>query len=115
MDDRSTWSLFIARRLVLMGRIICRKCGDDLSYVSNHWIHLRLPIAKAWTHPVEPVEAGSGGDAGAAEWTKSPCVASHNARGAGSLGPQHPFRQAPGRHLEVCRHRPPVQWACCWV
>jgi hypothetical protein len=49
-----------------MGRIICRKCGDDLSYISNGWIHLRLPIAKAWTHPVDPVEAGSGGGTGAA-------------------------------------------------
>ena len=48
-----------------MARIICRRCGDDLSYLGNGWIHLRLPIAKAWTHPVDPVEAGSGGDAGA--------------------------------------------------
>jgi len=76
--DRSTWSLFIARRLVLMGRIICRKCGDDLSYVSNHWIHLRLPIAKAWTHPVEPVEAGSGGDAGTAGTAGAPVPARPN-------------------------------------
>ena len=48
-----------------MSRIICRNCGDDLSYVGNGWIHLRLPIARAWTHPVEPVEAGSGDDPGA--------------------------------------------------
>lgn len=58
-----------------MARIICRRCGDDLSYLGNGWIHLRLPIAKAWTHTVEPVEAGSGGDTGAAGGAGAPVPA----------------------------------------
>lgn len=54
------------RRLVLLDRIICRRCGDDLSYLGNGWIHLRLAIAQAWTHRAEPVETGSGDDTGGA-------------------------------------------------
>ncbi len=49
-----------------MGHIICRHCGDRLSLVGERWIHIGLPIAKAWTHPVQPVEAGSADDAGGA-------------------------------------------------
>jgi hypothetical protein len=52
-----------------MTDVICERCGDALSYVGgpfNRWIHLRLPIAQAWTHEARPVEAGSGGTTGAA-------------------------------------------------
>jgi len=58
-----------------MGRIICRQCGDGLSLVSEHWIHIGFPISKAWTHPVQPVEAGSADDPG----------------GAGAAEPARPF------------------------
>ena len=43
----------------------CRRCGDELAFVANGWIHLRFPIAKAWTHEVEPSEGGPTGMAGA--------------------------------------------------
>ena len=51
--------------MVLTGvsKTVCAGCGDALSYVGapfNRWIHLRLPIAQAWTHEARPVEAGSG-------------------------------------------------------
>src|SRR2546428_10627735 len=49
-----------------MSRIICRRCGDRLSLVDDRWIHIGIPIAKAWTHPVQPVEAGSADDPGGA-------------------------------------------------
>jgi hypothetical protein len=49
-----------------MSRIICRRCGDRLSLVDDRWIHIGLPIAEAWTHPVQPVEAGSADDPGGA-------------------------------------------------
>ena len=52
-----------------MSKKICGRCGDSLSYVGapfNRWIHLRLPIAKAWTHEALPVEPGSGDSSGAA-------------------------------------------------
>jgi len=49
-----------------MSRVICRNCGDQLRQADDLWIHLTLPIGRAWTHPVEPVEAGSGDDAGGA-------------------------------------------------
>ncbi len=49
-----------------MGHIICRHCGDRLSLVDDRWIHIGLPIAKAWTHGVQPVEAGSAEDWGGA-------------------------------------------------
>lgn len=43
----------------------CRRCGDELAFVANGWIHLRLPIAEAWTHPVEPSDGSDTGLAGA--------------------------------------------------
>ena len=49
--------------------LICARCGDELNYVGgpfNRWIHLRLPIAKAWTHQPEPIEAGPSDSPGAA-------------------------------------------------
>jgi len=49
-----------------MGRYTCRHCGDRLSWFDDRWIHLTVPIAKAWTHRAEPVEAGSGDDPGGA-------------------------------------------------
>jgi len=59
-------------------RLVCARCGDELSYVGvpfNRWIHLRLPIAKAWTHQPQPIEPGSAGDPGT----------------AGAPVPAHPF------------------------
>ncbi len=51
-----------------MAEMICGQCGDSLRYVGspfNRWIHLRLPIAKAWTHEARPVEPGSADSPGA--------------------------------------------------
>jgi len=58
-----------------MRHIICRHCGDRLSLVDDRWIHIGLPIAKAWTHRVQPVEAGSAEDSG----------------GAGAIVPARPY------------------------
>jgi len=49
-----------------MSPVICRNCGDRLRLADDVWIHLTLPIGKAWTHPAEPVEAGSGDGPGGA-------------------------------------------------
>jgi hypothetical protein len=58
-----------------MSEKICGHCGDSLSYIGapfNRWIHLRLPIARAWTHEALPVEPGSADSSGAAAADPTP-------------------------------------------
>ena len=52
--------------MIGVSHVICRHCRDRLSLVGDRWIHLGLPIAEAWTHPVQPVEAGTADDPGGA-------------------------------------------------